>query len=213
MGLTISIGLLDDLRQNDAEGYAHCKKKFADLATFLAMHGHPGFAEPERLEPVTMPPHTSSFPYAFLHYLRRAFAHVRTGTRTVLPCRPSEDPSRDPLVDRELTVLMNSHLICHSDAEGYYVPNDFTDVLYATKKQPITGGMVGSSPQLLRELAQVAPGIGITYTGDAPLEEVLHALAREDELSGPLWRERMVWLTLFVVARASVKYGSVIVFH
>src|SRR5579883_445170 len=98
MGLAISIGLLDDLRRNDADGYAHCKRKFADLATFLAMNGHPGFAEPERLEGVTIPAHTGSFPYAFLHYLRRALAHVRDGTLTVLPCRPGEDPSRDPLL-------------------------------------------------------------------------------------------------------------------
>ena len=30
--------------------------------------------------------------------------------------------------------------------------------------------------------------------------------------TGPLWREGMVWLTLFVVARASIRYGSAIVF-
>jgi hypothetical protein len=204
--------MLDDMRQNDDEGYAYYKKAFAELGAFLAAHGHPGFVEPEQIDGLTLPPHTGSFPYSFLHYLRRAYAHVRSGAVTVPPCPPGRDPARDSLVDTELTVRMSSHLVCHSDAQGYYVPLDFTDVLYETRKQPIRGGMVGSSHQLLRELALVAPGLGIAYGSDGPPTDVLHALAREEEETHPLWRERLVWQTLFVVAQGSIRYRSAIVF-
>jgi hypothetical protein len=210
MGLSVTIGMLAQMRLHDEEGFAHYKEELAQLSAYLASEGHAGFTEPETLGPLSLPAHTSSFPYSFLHYLRRAYAHVYYGHSPVSPCPPGRDPSRDSLIDEE---LWGSHLVCHSDAQGYYVPIDFEDVLHPPEEARITGGMVGSSQQLLRELLVVAPGIGIRCGDGGPSAADLEALAREDETSGPLWRERLVWLALFVVARGSVRYKTAIVFH
>jgi hypothetical protein len=211
MGLAISIGFLSDMRQNDAEGFAHFTGAFERLSKYLEKSGLKGYVEPVELE-VKLAPHTSSFPYSFIHYLRRAFAHARTGVEQVPPCPKGKDPANDPLIDDELTLHMDSHLVCHSDAEGFYVPVDFEDVLYPDEEDGIAGGMVGSSYALLRELRQVAPVIGIPLENGAPKPEVLAALAKERDESTPLWRERLVWLTLWVKATASVQYKTAIVF-
>jgi hypothetical protein len=211
MGLSIGIGLLDSVRSADAEAYAHHKNAFARLSAFLAREGHTGYIEPEGVS-YRLPPFTSSFPYSFLHYLRRAFAHVRAGATQVTPCPAGTDPAKDPRIDEELTLHMDSHLVCHSDCEGYYVPLDFRDVLYPPKADKIAGGIVGSSHALVRELARVAPAIGIEVGASGPTPAMLAALANEGQ-SVPLFRERMVWLALHVCATASVATGSAIVFH
>jgi hypothetical protein len=210
MGLAISIGMLDNVRA-DEEGHAHYKAAFDRLSAYLASQGHPGFVEPEHVA-ATLPPHTSSFPYSFLHYLRRAFAHVRAGAKRVPPCPEGSNPADDVLIDEELTLHMDSHLVCHSDAEGFYVPIDFGDPLYPGDSDGVAGGIVGSSQQLVRELVRVAPAIGIELTAGKPSPAVLATLAKEGE-GVSLYRERLVWLALYVNATASVEHKTVLVFH
>jgi hypothetical protein len=210
MGLSVSIAFLDDLRRNDEEGFAEYTKQFARLSTYLTGEGHPGYEEPSALS-VKLPPHVGSFPYSLLHYLRRAYAHAHAGAAVVPPCPPSEDPTEDDLIDEELTLHMSSHLVCHSDAEGFYVPLDFEEVLYPPEALQLPGGMVGSSFALLRELRVVAGPIGIALTDGAPSPQTLTALF-EEAPGHPLARERMVWLTLWVNATASLAHRTAIVF-
>ena len=77
MGLGVSIGALADFIIHDEEGAEWQRRSLTQVNAVLARHKLPTHEEPERF---THRPHQSactSFPYSFLHYLRRAFAHVR----------------------------------------------------------------------------------------------------------------------------------------
>ena len=211
MSLAVGVAFLDELRRLDDEGFEHFTAVFDRLSTYLAKEGHPGYHEPSELA-VQLPACTRSFPYSFLHYLRRAYAHAHAGAKSVPPCPDGEDPAADELIDEELTMHMDSHLVCHSDCEGFYVPIDFADVLYSPDELEIPGCMVGSSVALLRELRLVAEPLGIELTRSAPTARTLADLAAIDD-THPLWRERLVWQTLWVNASASVERRTAIVFY
>ena len=52
--------------------------------------------------------------------------------------------------------MFASHLLCHADYAGYYIPVDFADPLFLPEEAKIGGaGMVGSSQQLLAELREL----------------------------------------------------------
>src|SRR5262249_26330785 len=127
------------------------------------------------------------------------------------PVAKGEDPVADPLVDRELSVLMDSHLICHSDGDGFYVPIDFPEPLYDDRE---TGsiGPVGSSPQALEGLLQVAPPPEISLKKGVLSDREAERIATEDEKDHPLWIEHRAWLRLFERFRASVAHNAVVTF-
>jgi hypothetical protein len=208
MGLAVSVNILDQLRERDEEGYAYCRSQFDKLQAYLASEGYAGYVEPEHVD-ARLPLHVGSFPYGFLHRLRRVWALVRR-RQPVTPCPSDFDPNTDELLDEEYTLFMDSHLVCHSDAEGYYVPVDFADVLYPDEALGLTGGMVGSSYALLRELLIIAPGLGIAV-GEVD-EGELARIANVDA-TDPLSPEKVVWLALFLNARASIRHRTAIVFN
>ncbi|MFV0524027.1 MAG: hypothetical protein ACK5RL_05960 [Acidimicrobiales bacterium] len=213
MGLVVAVAVLDDVREADEEAYEYYRDQFARLAGFVAAEGYPGYTEPERI-PVHLPVHEASISYGMLHGLRRVFAHVRNGETEVPALAAGEDPAADPLIDRELSVRMDSHLVCHSDAEGYYVPVEFDDVLYPDGASEIAGGMVGSSYRLRDELLLVAPALGIDLGPDGPTPAAAERLAGgRGDASHPLARERIVWWTLWVAAAASIGHGTAITFQ
>jgi len=190
MGLAISVGMLDE-----DEAY---REMFDELAASLAQAGIAGYREPERV-PDTMRAHCDSFPYSFLHYLRRCYALLREGK----PITVAEDAD-DDLVE-ELSIDSSSHLLCHSDAEGYYVPVDFDEPLFSDEES------IGSSQRLLAELREVGPHIGVKLEADGALSDAEAArLAGYDD--GPFWREITVWLTLHEACVASIAHGTAIVF-
>src|SRR5262245_48296494 len=78
----------------------------------LAEHGLPPHQEPEALPP----PGVRAARVAPL----RLVAVLRPGHR-LRPAREGEDPAKDRRLDRERSVAMDSHVICHSDSEGFYV--------------------------------------------------------------------------------------------
>ena len=157
--------------------------------------------------------------YSWIHYLRRAFAYARQEPENFGPLENPEkflrDPIADPLIDRELTMYMDSHLVCHSDSQGFYVPQEFGFPIYDSKEARIPGGIVGSSFVLQKELIRVAPLIGIPLTDDGGLSdettEVLNAEAMAPETR--FYAERQSWFSLFEAARLSIRHQSVVVFH
>ena len=190
MGLAISVGMLDE-----DEAY---REMFDELAASLAQAGIAGYREPERV-PDTMRAHCDSFPYSFLHYLRRCYALLREGKPITVAADADDD-----LVE-ELSIDSSSHLLCHSDAEGYYVPVDFDEPLFSDEES------IGSSQRLLAELREVGPHIGVKLEADGTLSDAEAArLAGYDD--GPFWREITVWLTLHEACVASIAHGTAIVF-
>jgi len=196
MGLAISVGMLDE---DDAD------REMADeLAAALEEAGVVGYREPDRV-PDTMRAHCGSFPYSFLHYLRRCYA-LQCADKPVTAAADKEAlQADDDLVD-EVTSETSSHLLSHSDAEGYYVPVDFVDPL------DVDDETIGSSQRLLAELRDVGPHIGVKLEADGALSDAEAARLAEYRDGEPFWREITVWLTLHEACVASIAHGAAIVF-
>jgi hypothetical protein len=208
MGLAIAVGnpcIGSDGTVYDSEGVADFRRQFAVLRDALAAEGITGWSEPD-LPP---PPQGTSFPYGWLHYLRRAYALV-WDKQEVTPVRNRDDLERAAGIVEDATMMLSSHLLCHSDAQGYYVPVRFDDPVFLSDDLP-GGGMVGSSYALLDELMRVAPAIGITPAEDGTIADE-ESIRSADRTGAPFAIEQTVWLALYDACRASIRYGSAIVF-
>ena len=212
MGLAVSTGVLADLLQNDAEGAAHLQEQLGVVNRVLADNGLPAHQEPTQLPPTVRRDAQSGFPYSYLHHLRRAYAHaVSNPSWKASPFPPDADPADDPVLEEEAGML-ESHLLCHSDAEGFYVPADFDEVLMDEQGE-LAGGLLGSTHALQRELATVAPALGIELVdgvlGDAQVAAIQRRIDQEDGLH----IELMVWLCLFEACKESIAHRTAIGFN
>lgn len=216
MGLAISTHLLADLRHGDPEGEAWIRGMLQGVQEVLAENGLPTWEEPEDFPREGTPrvrAHVGSFPYSYLHYLRRAYALLRE--RPGQPLTPTEElTDADDLIIADASTLFDSHLLCHSDAEGLYVPVDIGDPLFELDTPRVPGGgMLGSCVGLLRELRLVAPALGISLDADGQLsDQEAQALARVED-SDPFRREKIVFLALWENARVSLAHHSALIFH
>lgn len=213
MGLAVAVGALADLLINDSEGAGWLDKSLAAVNQLLAKEGLPSHAEPRALALPARRNSIRSFPYSYIHHLRRAYAHRRADPAwTATPLGDHARPIDDPVLGAELDML-RSHLLCHSDAEGFYVPVDFRDVLAPGRDEPrIPGGLLGSSHRLLEELVQVAPALGIRLAeGRLTDQEAVRVDALASSGEG-LHRELCAWLALFEAARLSVELKTAVVF-
>jgi hypothetical protein len=107
--------------------------------------------------------------------------------------------------------FMKSHLLCHSDCEGFYVPIPFQEVLLDDQDR-IPGGMLGSSFMLQNELIAVAPALGIRLEKGQLSNHEAERINGEVETEAPLWIENAVWLSLFEAARLSLQHKTAICF-
>lgn len=109
------------------------------------------------------------------------------------PLNPqSTEAELDSLVQEE-GAMLSSHLIVHSDGQGYYVPIDFVDPVFGTTEQ-VYGGIIGSSQGLQRELLVCAAPLGIEIGADQRISESslqrVWTVVRDE---GPFWRELYLW--------------------
>jgi hypothetical protein len=173
MGLSITVGILADLKENDPEGATFVRRDFDIINEILRKHALPDHEEPTSLPLLRDRSGVTGFPYSYLHYLRRFYARWMAHTNQPLvsrlfakwtgqasqipaPVRECENPSHDPVLKK--TASPKHHLLWHSDCEGYYLPIDFPNVLEDAR---IAGGGIGSSVRLLDELVVVAAPLGI----------------------------------------------------
>ncbi|MBL1078463.1 hypothetical protein JK358_29055 [Nocardia sp. 2] len=179
----------------------------------LAAEGIAAHTEPEVNGGVTGRATVGSVPYSFVHHLRRAYAWATEYPgRAVPPVAEGERASEDSVLE-QVGEMFESHLLCHSDCEGYYVPVDFADVVFSAPELEIPGCMVGSSQALLRELVYVAPYLGITLVeGELSDAEIARVDAENGDDEHPLYRERETWLLFYEAARVSVANRTVISF-
>ncbi|MEV7176541.1 hypothetical protein [Kitasatospora sp. NPDC093679] len=208
MGLSITVGLLDDLDRHDPEGAAHHARELAVLADALQAKGidwqEPAPAGTGRAA------HSGGFPYGYLHHLRRAFVLRRRGAVTPAASTDPEQYDCDRGEVEEEALMFSSHLLCHSDCAGYYVPADFDDPVFLPEEAAVAGGgMVGSTGQLLAELRRLAPAIGICpEAADAAADTGTAGAA-----GGPYEAEQFAWYVLHGACRQSLATGRAIVFH
>ena len=159
MGLAVEVGFLVDLLQDDPEGADAFRDDLAAVNRILVASGLPEHREPDEADWDVLS--YDMIGYSGLHYLRRIAAHL--ATRGTLPPPGDDNSSGDPVLREyygESGGLIRrlfkaraatpagarrfSHLMEHSDAEGYYVPIEFDAVLYAEPDLPLTGEMLGS---------------------------------------------------------------------
>lgn len=215
MGLAICVGYLADMKQHDEEGAEWAEQMFAAANKYLAAQGLPGWSEPETLPAeLGMRPHVGSFPYSFLHYLRRAYAYAVEYPDSELAPTGGELSREDDSVIDDAMSMLSSHLLCHSDAEGLYVPVDFDEPLFADPEDEVPGGgMLGSSQGLLAELRLVAPAIGIALTdGELGDDEAARLFEAAQDDAHPWCREYCVFGALWEAARVSIEHHTAIVF-
>ncbi|WP_067814275.1 hypothetical protein [Nocardia inohanensis] len=196
---------------DDPEYREEMRADLRALNALLAAEGLPAHEEPESYGAATSREEINGVPYGFVHYLRRAYARaVEYPDQPLTPVAEGEQPTDDPVLDT-VACMFESHLICHSDCEGYYVPIDFGAVLYPQDEDAIPGGMVGSSQGLLRELVEVAPYIGITLD-DGELSDTEAARLADYSDLHPFYRERETWFLLYESARVSIANNTLITF-
>ncbi|MEV6302163.1 hypothetical protein AB0M02_22295 [Actinoplanes sp. NPDC051861] len=147
-----------------------------------------------------------------MHYLRRVYALANQG-KPVTPVADHAERDRDNDVVEDEALMFESHLLCHSDCDGFYVPVAFDFPVFVSGTDDFGGGMIGSSQGLLAELRRCAPAIGIRLEPDGELsdEEAERIGGLEDD--APFHIESVVWLTLHEACRESIAGGHAIAFQ
>ncbi|PZG52930.1 hypothetical protein C1I98_06555 [Spongiactinospora gelatinilytica] len=212
MGLAIVVGILGAADGPDTR--AEITAELSALRRLLTLAGLPAWHEPP--EPGERPAEYEMYGYRGLHHLRRLAVHVAHAGMLPPPLAAGGDPSADPLLraayDGDPDGGGFDHLVHHSDAEGYYLPVDFADVLY---DDSITSADVGSSQRLLAECERLAAMLGLPAGLDPWSQEVEEAIDGEGPAAAG-WRrygvEAFTCLQLISAARRSVITGAALVF-
>jgi hypothetical protein len=213
MGLGIAVGWRCDVVRHDPEHNEPSYSEFEQLTLALAREGI-DWREPEVLhEPGDSADFEVSFPYSYLTHLRRIYALVqRDEPLTPASAVSREQHRRDRAVDDE--TLFASHLLCHSDTDGYYIPIDMDAPLILLEAAAAGGGagVVGSCQRLRTELAGFAGALGIRLEKDGTLatEQIEAVAAEEDDV--PFAAERYTWVGLYRACETSIRSGHAIVF-
>lgn len=223
MGLALEVGIVADLEQADPEGAAFTRNELDIVNRALAAAGLKTHREPT--SGPGLPWSANMAGYNTLHHLRRIAAHLWAG-ETKLP-EPVDDPV-DPLLKecyrtghppapKGLFGLLKrrgrpfSHLINHSDAEGYYVPIDFPNPVPVIERD----NHVGSSIRLLKELDTLAEALQLPAWA-RPDDGRIQALIAERPAEGEPWQRHYeatyALVMLREAARQSIKTGAAIAF-
>jgi hypothetical protein len=205
MGLAIGVGVLGDFMVHDEEGAEWLRKRIRRMNEVLVENGLAEHNEPSEYLGFSRRSVTS-YPYSFLHYLRRAYACVVEGKE--LRVGEMTDADSDFVQDVAITG-MDSHLLSHSDAEGFYVPQSFH---YPICDDRVPGSFLCSLPKLIEELERVAPTLGIHLENGRLLPAEEDELARVED-ADPIFREKIVWFSLYEAAHICMKHGTLLVFH
>jgi hypothetical protein len=211
MGLLIGVAnLANAVEKGDAEGVAWCRREFAEVSRVLAANGLPAYEEPERLPPTPDDLWWSlaGLSYGWFNRLQRAVAHARQRARRLEPLAEDESANADRRLRAERKAGQ-SHVVCHSDCDGFFIPVDFPVPLTDPRKQ-LYGLVLGSSQQALRELIEAASLLGLSVKEGKVEERVAEAI-REGQDEHPLWVERLAWLYLFRPLQVSVELGTAVV--
>lgn len=219
MGLSIEVGMVADLLVNDEEGAEHFQEEFAELSRYLTSIGLQPHVDPPDVEVWS----GDMFGYSGLHYLRRLAAHLHyTGK---LPEPGDDDAADDPLLQKYYTDFASApagkafgaydHLIVHSDAEGYYIPQHFECVIIPGDNCPDVD-MLGSSQRLRDECEKIAAALQLPLELNANDERVYEAAEYQGDDEARGWErygiESYSCLQLYHAACHSISTRAAIVF-
>ena len=209
MSLMTVVGYLATAGDDDV-GRGWFQGQLVIINRLLTSHGFSAHVEPAQLPPLSSSQPWSEMGSSFLHRLRRVAAYRALDKNYVATTFPEDAPASDDPAIAKVGARNDSHLLCHSDAEGFYVPIDFPEVLIDER---LAGAFLGSSVRLAHELVVVAPALEIELDRDGTLSaqeaERLYSLTEEED---GLYRELTAWLDLYDAARLSLAHQSAIVF-
>ena len=157
----------------------------------------------------------AAFDYDSLHFLRRAYLLHRTGFQITPVDALGGD--YEQLLEMFESTAEHSHLVWHFDHAGAYVPIEF-EIPLVDEALLSSGGPLGSSYGLLRELQQVAPALGLDPMDPPRPTRPLAPTGLEQPFAPPLddvhpyARERHAWAGLYAAATRSLTQGSMVVF-
>jgi hypothetical protein len=210
MGLGLEIGFLATaIADEDDELTDELRSNFAAINVLLKARGFAEHLEPETGIPSECRNLNHSFPYSFIHHLRRVAAKVQTDPSwQFIGLKEGVDPTEDPALIAE-TAHKKSHLIWHSDCDGYYIPIDFPVPLI---KDVTSGDIIGSSQGLLRELIAIAPTLGINLHDNKLSNAESDRLNNIIRIGEEMEIELYVWTILFELASLSIEHRTAIVF-
>ena len=239
MGLGITVGLLADLLLNDPDQAHEARQPFALLAQAMAGAGLPPHVEPETCEVWG----ADGYGYTGLHALREVAGlvwralpvptdQILTGEATphadalfataVAACAPDKHQS---LLSRILgekpparpSLPPFSHLLLHSDADGFYVPVDFAQPLIPLPPPPDSESLwpLGSVQRLAAELD--ALGRALDLPADLPdPDDVLETWFEAKTPVTALWQAQPIATHSLIILRQactqSLRTGAAIAF-
>ena len=224
MGLALCVGVPSEIRESDPEYVAYFEEQVEAINGVLESFGLPPHREPFDVEDERTF-ECDMIGYSGLHYLRRFAAHLALGKE--LPPPGDDDSASDPVLRDYYKIFDASfargqasdiafqHLIVHGDAEGYYLPVEFEEVIIPDPSLEIAGGMLGSSHALLRECHELAQALELPE--DLSLDDERIWQAVENQGAGEAKCERYgvesyTCLALMKACGASVDTGAAIVF-
>jgi hypothetical protein len=239
VGLALEVGMLADLIENDEEGAEWFREELDKLNGVLAGAGLAPHTEPRESAVFS----TDAYGYSGLHHLRRCAAHLHYSGALGKPLEEGEEVVQDALYVRygaefegenadasagtsaKPAARPFDHLIMHSDAEGFYVPQAFDRVLIAHEQ---SYGWIGSSYTLKTECERLAATLQIPadLLNDYDNAAFYDAMNKPGKAGWGLFKPRAaalaVWQTLPIAAlvcaklRAfadhSIKTGALLVF-
>lgn len=230
MGLDLEVGALA-LRAEDTETQQYLRAQFDAVNRHLAAAGLPAHREPASL-PSEQTVSFKMLGYSGLHYLRRVAVYLAAGQGVPEPgtteapqdslmeqyyeqaAQPAAGLLRRWLRRRPAFQHRFDHLLLHSDAEGYYVPVDFGEVVFAPETE-VAGSMIGSSLRLQRECGELAAALGLPRDLDPESDELWQAADAQGQAHTGWQRygvEAFTCVRLLRAAECSVSSGAAIVF-
>ena len=220
MGLSLCVGYMAEAKAEAPEEFGEIRTVFEQLSAAMVKSGYRPHNEPEeQLEQNTFS--CQMWGYSGLHHLRRFAACHYFGHELYVPNRELadgpealvteyyrlSDPSRDQPLPFE-------HLMQHSDCDGFFLPQDFQAVV-VTRNPQISGDIIGSSVQLLKECRQLALLLELPLDLDMDAPE-LWAAADDPGKGSCKWQkygiESFSCLRLIRACEVSVRAGAALVF-
>lgn len=186
MGVSIYVGSYASCLKYDPDIALTMERQFREINIALAERGIEQHNEPNLIFNMNNRAAANNFSYGNIYQLRQFYMDSIEGS-------PSE-----------------SHLVCHSDFDGYYVPVAFNKVI---QDKRVHGTWLCSSYELMKELIIVAPELGISLSDGILCDEQAEVVNNRAWSRDILRDELIAWIALYEAARLSIEYKSAIVFR